>query len=85
MENHLAREEGRVLANTLDFLSKELLRLLEERKIHAFVMLAERQRRMREAEESGCRQVEERRRQEEDELFKQAREISKEARTTDFH
>ncbi|XP_005502677.3 cilia- and flagella-associated protein 91 isoform X2 [Columba livia] len=71
VENHLAREEGRVLANMLDFLSKELLRLLEERKIHAFVMLAERQRRMREAEESGRRQVEERRRQEEDELFKQ--------------
>ncbi|KAF1487415.1 Cilia- and flagella-associated protein 91, partial [Eudyptula minor novaehollandiae] len=57
-----------------DFLSKELVRLQEERKIHAFVMLAERQRRMREAEESGRRQVEERRRQEEDEIFKQAGE-----------
>ncbi|NXP72445.1 CFA91 protein, partial [Ramphastos sulfuratus] len=57
-----------------DFLSKELVRLQEERKIHAFVMLAERERRMREAEESGRRQVEERRRQEEDELFKQAGE-----------
>ncbi|NXJ82724.1 CFA91 protein, partial [Trogon melanurus] len=57
-----------------DFLSKELVRLQEERKIHAFVMLAERQRRMREAEESGRRQLEERRRQEEDEIFKQARE-----------
>ncbi|NXV92229.1 CFA91 protein, partial [Calonectris borealis] len=57
-----------------DFLSKELVRLQEERKIHAFVMLAERQRRMREAEESGRRQVEERRRQEEDKIFKQARE-----------
>ncbi|XP_009703390.1 PREDICTED: protein MAATS1 [Cariama cristata] len=71
MENHLAREEGRALANIFDFLSKELVRLQEERKIHAFVMLAERQRRMREAEESGRRQVEERRRQEEDEIFKQ--------------
>ncbi|NXT37252.1 CFA91 protein, partial [Pelecanoides urinatrix] len=57
-----------------DFLSKELVRLQEERKIHAFVMLAERQRRMREAEESGRRQVEEWRRQEEDKIFKQARE-----------
>ncbi|KGL89084.1 Protein MAATS1, partial [Charadrius vociferus] len=74
VEKHLAREEGRVLANMFDFLSKELVRLQEERKIHAFVMLAERQRRMREAEESGRRQVEERRRQEEDEIFKQARE-----------
>ncbi|XP_009878248.1 PREDICTED: protein MAATS1 [Charadrius vociferus] len=71
VEKHLAREEGRVLANMFDFLSKELVRLQEERKIHAFVMLAERQRRMREAEESGRRQVEERRRQEEDEIFKQ--------------
>ncbi|KFQ36607.1 Protein MAATS1, partial [Mesitornis unicolor] len=74
MEKHLAREEGRALANMLDFLSKELLRLQEEQKIHAFVMLAERQRRMREAEESGRRQVEERRRQKEDEIFKEARE-----------
>ncbi|NXU58844.1 CFA91 protein, partial [Turnix velox] len=58
----------------LDFLAKELVRLQEERKIHAFVMLAERQRWMREAEESGRRQVEERQRQEEDEIFKQASE-----------
>ncbi|NXA07782.1 CFA91 protein, partial [Sapayoa aenigma] len=58
----------------LDFLSKELVRLQEERKIHALVMLAERQRRMREAEESGRRQEEERRRRQEDEIFRQARE-----------
>ena len=37
-------------------------------------MLAERQRRIREAEESGKRQLEERRRREEDEIFKQVRE-----------
>ena len=47
------------------------MRLQEERRIHAFAMLAERQRRVREAEESGRRQVEERRRREEDEIFKQ--------------
>ena len=34
-------------------------------------MLAERKRRIREAEESGRRQLEERRRREEDEIFKQ--------------
>ena len=34
-------------------------------------MLAERQRRIREAEESGRRQVEERMRRQEDEIFKQ--------------
>ena len=45
----------------------------EERRIHAYAMLAERQRRLREAEESGKRQLEERRRREEDEIFKQVR------------
>ncbi|XP_008947524.1 PREDICTED: protein MAATS1, partial [Merops nubicus] len=55
VESHLAREEGRVLANTFDFLCKELVRLQEERRIQALVMLAERRRRRREAEESGRR------------------------------
>ncbi|KGL75152.1 Protein MAATS1, partial [Tinamus guttatus] len=74
IESHLAWAEGRTLANMFDFLSKELLRLQEERRIHAFIMLAERQRRMREAEESGRRQLEEMQRQEEDEIFRQVRE-----------
>lgn len=43
----------------------------EERRLHAFLLLAERQRRMREAEESGQRQREERMRRIHDELFKQ--------------
>uniref|UniRef100_A0A8C0V1I5 Cilia- and flagella-associated protein 91 n=1 Tax=Cyanistes caeruleus TaxID=156563 RepID=A0A8C0V1I5_CYACU len=68
---HLATVEGRSLANMLDFLSKELVRLQEERKNHALALLAQRQRRMREAEESGRRQLEESQRQEEDELFRQ--------------
>jgi len=63
--------EGEAVSDMLDFLSKELVRLQEERRVHAFSMLAERQRRMREAEESGLRQVEERRRREDDEIFKQ--------------
>ncbi|XP_029795250.1 cilia- and flagella-associated protein 91 isoform X2 [Suricata suricatta] len=71
VENHLAGLEGRVLADMFDFLSKELVRLQEERRIHAFAMLAERQRRMREAQESGRRQVEQRRLREEDEIFKE--------------
>ncbi|KAB0390209.1 hypothetical protein E2I00_013840, partial [Balaenoptera physalus] len=57
VENHLAGLEGWVLADMFDFLSKELVRLQEERRVHALAMLAERQRRMREAEESGRRQV----------------------------
>ncbi|XP_064350947.1 cilia- and flagella-associated protein 91 isoform X3 [Camelus dromedarius] len=71
VENHLAGLEGRVLADMFDFLSKELVRLQEERRVHALAMLAERQRRMREAEESGRRQVEQRRLQEEDLIFKE--------------
>uniref|UniRef100_A0A2K5UJB6 Cilia- and flagella-associated protein 91 n=1 Tax=Macaca fascicularis TaxID=9541 RepID=A0A2K5UJB6_MACFA len=71
VENHLAGLEGRALADMFDFLSKELVRLQEERRIHAFVMLAERQRRIREAEESGRRQVEKQRLREEDEIFKE--------------
>ncbi|XP_004633388.1 cilia- and flagella-associated protein 91 [Octodon degus] len=71
VENHLAGLEGRALADMLDFLSKELVRLQEERRIHAFAMLAERQRRIREAEESGRRQVEYRRLLEEDQMFQE--------------
>lgn len=59
------------LGERLDFLTKELLRLQEERRIAAYVMLAERERRIREAEESGRRQREERIRRTEDEMFKQ--------------
>lgn len=71
VDEALSHEEGTSLGDTLDFLSKELIRLQEERRIHAFSMLAERQRRIREAVESGRRQVEERRRREDDEIFKQ--------------
>lgn len=59
------------IGKRLDFLTKELLRLQEERRIHAYVMLAERERRVKEAEESGRRQREERIRRTEDEMFKQ--------------
>ncbi|KAJ1551277.1 Cilia- and flagella-associated protein 91, partial [Nowakowskiella sp. JEL0078] len=44
--------QGEYVGKTLDYLSKELLRLREERRIAAMVKLAERTRRMREAEES---------------------------------
>lgn len=59
------------LGQRLDFLTKELVRLQEERRVAAYVMLAERQRRLREAEESGRRQREERIRRTQDEMFKQ--------------
>lgn len=73
IDSILQTMEGEAIGDMLDYLSKELIRLQEERRIAAFAMLAERQRRLREAEESGLRQVEERRRREHDELFKQVR------------
>lgn len=64
---------GVELESLFDTLSKELIRLQEERRIHAFTLLAERERRLREAEESGRRQVEERKRREEEEIYRQVR------------
>uniref|UniRef100_A0A1I8I6R3 Cilia- and flagella-associated protein 91 n=1 Tax=Macrostomum lignano TaxID=282301 RepID=A0A1I8I6R3_9PLAT len=78
VEEVLGDVEGQSLGNVADFLTKELVRLQEERRVHAFAMLAERQRRIREAEESGRRQVEERRRREEDEIFKQLVKVQQE-------
>ncbi len=62
---------GAIIGQDLDFLSKELVRLQEERRIHAFAMLAERERRNREAAESGRRAEEERQRARQDEIFRQ--------------
>lgn len=59
------------LERLFDALSKGLIHLQEERRIHAFTLLAERHRRMREAEESGRRQEEERILREGDEVFRQ--------------
>ncbi|XP_018533773.2 LOW QUALITY PROTEIN: cilia- and flagella-associated protein 91 [Lates calcarifer] len=73
-----ARVVGAELEHLFDTLSKELIRLQEERRIHAFTILAERDRRLREAEESGRRQVEERRRREEDEIFRQVVQVHQE-------
>lgn len=55
----------------MDFLAKELKRLQDERSAHAYSLLAERQRELREAIESGKRQKELERRKEFDEMFKQ--------------
>ena len=68
VDEGLSALEGETLGDMLDVLNKELIRLEEERRIQAYSMLAERQRRMCEAEESGHRQEEERRQREHDEL-----------------
>ncbi|XP_061735152.1 cilia- and flagella-associated protein 91 isoform X1 [Nerophis ophidion] len=69
---------GAELEYAFDTLSKELIRLQEERRIHAFTLLAERERLRREAEESGKRQTEERRRLEDDEIFRQVVQVHQE-------
>lgn len=63
--------EGKTTGDMLDFLSKELLRLQNERNTHALALLAEQERHKREAVEAGRRQKEEQRRREHDEMFKQ--------------
>merc|ERR1712048_242629 len=75
VESIIAEFVGNTIADKLDFVSKELIRLQEERRFHALSLLAERRRRMREAAESGLRQAEERRRREEDEIFKQVLKV----------
>uniref|UniRef100_A0A8C1FN72 Cilia- and flagella-associated protein 91 n=1 Tax=Cyprinus carpio carpio TaxID=630221 RepID=A0A8C1FN72_CYPCA len=50
--SYISGLSGGVIVDMLDFLSKDLLRLHEERRIHAFSLLAERNRRIRETEEN---------------------------------
>lgn len=71
MQEALKRLSGTIVGSLLDFLNKELRRLLEERKAHAMCLLAERERYEREAAEAGRRQIELQRRKEHDEMFKQ--------------
>ena len=67
----LSELDSETLGEMLRFLSLELDRIIDEQRIHAMKMLVERCRRTREAQEAGSRQVEERRRRTEDELFRQ--------------
>lgn len=71
--------ESEFVGETLDFMTKELVRLREERRIAAMVKLADRTRRMREAEESGRRQAELKRREREDEVFRQVMQVQQES------
>ncbi|XP_060809326.1 cilia- and flagella-associated protein 91 [Amyelois transitella] len=69
---------GGAVAAALDFLEKELRRLREERRQHAFILIAIREKQMREAAEAGRRQKEEHRRREHDEMFKQILGVTQE-------
>ncbi|CAG9328890.1 unnamed protein product [Blepharisma stoltei] len=63
--------QGEFISETMDNLSKELVRLKQERKITAIVKHAERERRKKECEEAGRRQAEEILRAREDALFRE--------------
>eukprot|EP00736_Rhodelphis_marinus_P005056 Rmarinus@m.3830 len=67
--------EGEMVSQSLDYLSKQLERLKQERRISAMVKLAERRRWMREAEEAGRRQEAERIRADEDRRFREVMSI----------
>ena len=62
--------QGQNISATLDFLSKEKIRIKEEMKINAIVEQAENERRRREAEEMGRRQAENLLRERQDILYK---------------
>ncbi|OMJ95564.1 hypothetical protein SteCoe_976 [Stentor coeruleus] len=68
--------QGEFVSETLDALSKELVRLKQERKITAIVRFAERERRKKECEEAGRRQAEEVLRAREDAMFKEIMETN---------
>ncbi|XP_050676467.1 cilia- and flagella-associated protein 91-like [Leptidea sinapis] len=69
---------GSAVSAALDFLEKELRRLREERRHHAYILIALRDKSMREAAEAGRRQREVQRRREHDEMFKQVLGITQE-------
>mmetsp|Transcript_28786 Transcript_28786/g.66479 ORF Transcript_28786/g.66479 Transcript_28786/m.66479 type:complete len:657 (-) Transcript_28786:93-2063(-) len=75
LQGHLGHGIGTIVGRTLDYLSKELVRYKEERRLNALVLVAERTRRMREAEESGKREKELQRRERQDEVFRQIMKV----------
>ncbi|CAD8140366.1 unnamed protein product [Paramecium pentaurelia] len=63
--------QGEVIAETLDMLSKELLRIKQEKRIAQMVKSAEEDRRLREIQEAGTRQAEQILRDREDVQYNQ--------------
>ena len=68
--------QGDNIAKTLDYLSKEMVRIKEEQKINAIVNMAENERRKRQAEEMGRRQAENILRDRQDIMFKEQQEVN---------
>lgn len=71
--------QSEYIGKQLDFLTKELVRLREERRIAVMVKIADRTRRMRESEQSGKRQIEIERRKQEDIIFRNVMSIHQES------
>ncbi|XP_012234678.1 cilia- and flagella-associated protein 91 isoform X2 [Linepithema humile] len=71
--------EGKTVCGTLDFLSKKLMRLEDERRAHAFALLTEREKCMQEAAETDTQQQESCRREEFDKIFKQVAKINQDS------
>jgi hypothetical protein len=69
MKNAADTLQGEVVSKTLDFLTKEILRVAEERRVAALVDVATQQRRIREAEEAGRRQAEDLRRKKREQQY----------------
>lgn len=67
--------QGNAITQTLEELSKELLRFKEEKKIFSYVKKAEKSRRLREAEETGTRMAEKQLRAREDVLHKEIMKV----------
>lgn len=63
--------QGEVISDAVDFVSKEIVRVAEERKIAKLVALATRSRRIREAEEAGRRQAEDMLRQKQEVYYRE--------------
>lgn len=74
-EGVMGTVQGEVVSATLDFLSKELVRLSEHHKIATVVRAAEMARREREGEEGGRRQAEERIRAKQEVVYKQVMRV----------
>lgn len=68
--------QGDNIAKTLDYLSKQLIRIKEEKKINAIVEMAENERRKRHAEEMGRRQAENILRKKKDNMNEQLTQIN---------
>lgn len=68
--------QGHKIAETLDYMSKEMLRIKEEQKIFAVVNFAENERRKREAEEMGRRQAEDITQNRQNSMYKEVLEVN---------